>query len=89
MQGYCHEDGGACQRFPILIGEIGSRMRDCRNPCNNRGPELPSCMRDEMQACLLCSLAVISACRVQMLGVGSSPTCIVDCKLMYIAETVT
>lgn len=40
-----------CQRFPVLVGEIGSRMRDCRNPCNNRGPEEPTCMKDEMQAC--------------------------------------
>jgi hypothetical protein len=49
-QGYCHEGGSKCQRFPVLVGEIGSRMRDCRNPCNNRGEGAHDCMKDEMQA---------------------------------------
>ena len=31
MQGYC--SGGTCQKFPVIFGEFGSRMRDCRNRC--------------------------------------------------------
>ena len=46
VQGYCSVDGRVCQKFPVMIGEIGSRMRDCRNPCNNRKP---NCMAMEMQ----------------------------------------
>jgi hypothetical protein len=44
LQGYCRD--GHCRRFPVLIGEIGSRLRDCRNPCNNREP---TCMVSELQ----------------------------------------
>lgn len=44
MQGFCHE--GHCRRFPVLVGELGSRLRDCQNPCNNREPK---CMELELQ----------------------------------------
>lgn len=43
-QGFCHE--GHCRRFPVLVGELGSRLRDCRNPCANREP---SCMELELR----------------------------------------
>ncbi len=46
-QGYCYNGTAACQRFPVIIGEMGSRMVDCRNPCNTR---TPNCMDAEMQA---------------------------------------
>lgn len=44
LQGFCHE--GHCRRFPVLVGELGSRLRDCRNPCANREPK---CMDLELQ----------------------------------------
>jgi len=56
VQGYCHENGGACRRFPVLVGELGSRMRDCRNPCNNRDADVGNCMQDEMQVDILLHL---------------------------------
>lgn len=41
--GYCYN--GSCQRFPIVIGEFGSRMRDCRNRCSIAG-----CLEMELKA---------------------------------------
>jgi hypothetical protein len=35
VQGYCYN--GACQKFPVVLGEFGSRMRDCRNRCAAAG----------------------------------------------------
>ena len=45
-QGYCNSNGSVCQKFPVLIGELGSRLCDCRNGCNNRSP---NCMTGELQ----------------------------------------
>ena len=45
VQGYCV--GKKCQRFPIVIGEFGSRLHDCRNGCASR---VPNCMKIEMEA---------------------------------------
>ena len=46
VQGYCFGKITACQKFPVVVGEMGSRMIDCRNPCNTRQP---NCMAAEMQ----------------------------------------
>mmetsp|Transcript_3804 Transcript_3804/g.10936 ORF Transcript_3804/g.10936 Transcript_3804/m.10936 type:complete len:758 (-) Transcript_3804:1267-3540(-) len=40
-KGYCYN--GNCQRFPVVIGEMGSRLRDCRNRC-----AVANCMYDEL-----------------------------------------
>ncbi len=51
-QGFCHD--GHCRRFPVLVGEVGSYLRDCRNPCNNRKPD---CMTLELEVCIVLSAA--------------------------------
>lgn len=35
LQGYCFR--GVCKRFPIVLGEFGSRLSDCRNRCTAAG----------------------------------------------------
>ena len=42
-QGFCN--GRDCQAFPIVIGEFGGYMRDCRNRCAKANP---NCMTLEL-----------------------------------------
>lgn len=43
LQGFCN--GAVCQKFPIVIGEFGGYMRDCRNRCAKANP---NCMQLEL-----------------------------------------
>ncbi len=47
-KGYCLSNG-VCQKFPIVVGELGSYLKDCRNRCVT-----DNCMVDELTvgACL-------------------------------------
>lgn len=66
MQGYC--SGGTCQKFPVVLGEFGSRMRDCRNRCAAAG-------------CMPLELSVSSSPFVATSAMGrTGRTCKQDCK---------
>ena len=52
-QGYCV--GSTCQRFPVTIGEFGSRLRDCRNGCASRQP---NCMSIDLKV-RLCTFRTV------------------------------
>jgi hypothetical protein len=43
LQGFCN--GNDCQAFPIVIGEFGGYMRDCRSRCAKANP---NCMALEL-----------------------------------------
>lgn len=43
LQGFCN--GNDCQAFPIVIGEFGGYMKDCRSRCAKANP---NCMALEL-----------------------------------------
>lgn len=50
LQGYCYN--GSCLKLPIVIGEFGGYLRDCRNRCASANP---NCMTLELNVRLCCS----------------------------------
>jgi hypothetical protein len=65
MQGYCY--GGTCQKFPVIFGEFGSRMRDCRNRCAVAG-----CMPLELSVSTAADPAVLSPPYLIWLAAGQT-----------------
>ena len=63
-KGYCNF--GVCQRFPVVIGEFGSRLSDCRNGCAGGRLHRQRAQGTDRRGITTCSCAL--PCSSQCLG---------------------